>query len=197
MRPPARPPADRVGFTPATTGARRHQGRRRRHRRRHRQVRDVQRRRSTGIAYTTQAGQPAARAHAWRAGSRPTPRTGGKLFGFGNKHDHATPRSTTARSTWTTPAGSSSASTAGAVQTVTSPATYRNNAWHHVVATLGPTGMKLYVDGALVGQNATASTARRLLGLLADRWRQPEQLAVEADQQLLQGQPRRGGALPP
>ena len=42
------------------------------------------------------------------------------------------------------------------VQTVTSPLTYRNNAWHHVVATQSPTGMKLYVDGALVGQNANS-----------------------------------------
>ena len=45
----------------------------------------------------------------------------------------------------------------GAAQTVTSPLTYRNNAWHHVVATLTRTaGMKLYVDGTLVGQKATA-----------------------------------------
>ncbi|MCX4774604.1 LamG-like jellyroll fold domain-containing protein [Streptomyces sp. NBC_01285] len=40
--------------------------------------------------------------------------------------------------------------------TVTSAASYNDNAWHHAVATQGPSGMRLYVDGASVGSNATA-----------------------------------------
>ncbi|MGW9117201.1 LamG-like jellyroll fold domain-containing protein [Streptomyces sp. NPDC055663] len=37
----------------------------------------------------------------------------------------------------------------GSVRTVTTPAAYNNGAWHHVVATQGPGGMALYVDGQL------------------------------------------------
>jgi PKD repeat protein len=36
---------------------------------------------------------------------------------------------------------------------VTTPASYNNGQWHHVVATQSSNGMKLYVDGALVGTN--------------------------------------------
>ena len=42
---------------------------------------------------------------------------------------------------------------AGYVASITSPASYNNNAWHHLVATQGSSGMALYVDGALVGTN--------------------------------------------
>ena len=40
----------------------------------------------------------------------------------------------------------------GSSQVVTSPATYRDNQWHHVAATLTKSGATLYVDGAQVGQ---------------------------------------------
>ncbi|MEV7404422.1 LamG-like jellyroll fold domain-containing protein [Streptomyces sp. NPDC091267] len=46
-------------------------------------------------------------------------------------------------------------STAGR-PTVTSAASYNDNAWHHAVATQGPSGMRLYVDGVSVGSDATA-----------------------------------------
>lgn len=39
------------------------------------------------------------------------------------------------------------------VQTIRSGASYNNGQWHHVVATQGSGGMRLYVDGVLVGQN--------------------------------------------
>lgn len=42
----------------------------------------------------------------------------------------------------------------GSAKVVTSPGSYRNNAWHHVVATLSQSGMKLYLDGAQVAQRA-------------------------------------------
>lgn len=41
-------------------------------------------------------------------------------------------------------------------QTVTTPGTYNDNAWHHVVAVQDSGGMKLYVDGALTGTNGTS-----------------------------------------
>lgn len=43
----------------------------------------------------------------------------------------------------------------GGTQVVTSPKTYTDGAWHHVVATMSAaTGMRLYVDGAVVASNA-------------------------------------------
>ncbi|MBT0992894.1 PKD domain-containing protein [Cellulomonas sp. DKR-3] len=37
----------------------------------------------------------------------------------------------------------------GVTNTITTPASYNDGKWHQVVATLGPAGMALYVDGAL------------------------------------------------
>lgn len=47
---------------------------------------------------------------------------------------------------------------AGSVSTVTTGTVYADGAWHQVVATLGPSGQKLYVDGALQASSATTST---------------------------------------
>ena len=46
----------------------------------------------------------------------------------------------------------------GYTATITSPNSYNNNVWHHVLATQSGEGMKLYVDGALVGTDG-ATTA--------------------------------------
>uniref|UniRef100_UPI001E3E9149 PKD domain-containing protein n=1 Tax=Propioniciclava soli TaxID=2775081 RepID=UPI001E3E9149 len=51
----------------------------------------------------------------------------------------------------------------GFANTVTSPNTYNDDAWHHVVATLGPTGRVLYVDGVAVASN-TDPNAQDLVG---------------------------------
>lgn len=42
----------------------------------------------------------------------------------------------------------------GVRRTITSPAAYNDGEWHHVAATQGPGGMRLYVDGQLVAQNS-------------------------------------------
>jgi hypothetical protein len=42
----------------------------------------------------------------------------------------------------------------GSTQIAESPSAYNNGAWHHVVATSGPTGMHLYVDGTQVATNS-------------------------------------------
>jgi hypothetical protein len=52
----------------------------------------------------------------------------------------------------------------GQVVTVTSPNAYKDNVWHHVVATLGSGGMALYVDGALVASSTAATTAQGYAG---------------------------------
>lgn len=42
---------------------------------------------------------------------------------------------------------------------VTTPAAYNDGRWHHVVATLGAAGMRLYVDGALRAERADTTSA--------------------------------------
>src|ERR1022692_560022 len=39
------------------------------------------------------------------------------------------------------------------ISTIETPRVYNDGNWHYVVATLGPTGMALYVDGHLIGTN--------------------------------------------
>jgi hypothetical protein len=82
-----------------------------------------------------------------------TTTSGGKLIGFGNvqtgnsgnydKHVYMTNSGQLVFGVWTNYAN-----------TITSPSSYNDGAWHHVVATQGSDGMKLYVDGQLVGTNA-------------------------------------------
>ncbi|MFU8946826.1 LamG-like jellyroll fold domain-containing protein [Mycetocola zhadangensis] len=45
----------------------------------------------------------------------------------------------------------------GGVAYLQTPATYNDGTWHHVVGLQDSTGMKLYVDGTLVGSNSTAT----------------------------------------
>jgi len=48
----------------------------------------------------------------------------------------------------------------GAVATLTSTKAYNDGAWHHVVATEGPNGIALYVDGVSVASNASVTGAQ-------------------------------------
>ncbi|WP_170981522.1 PKD domain-containing protein [Nocardioides dongxiaopingii] len=77
---------------------------------------------------------------------------GGKLVGFGSSATGAS--STYDRQLYLDKSGKLAFGVNnGSVQTVTSPRVYTDNQWHHAVATLSRTaGMKLYVDGALVGE---------------------------------------------
>jgi hypothetical protein len=51
------------------------------------------------------------------------------------------------------------------VKTVQSGTGYNNNKWHHIVGTLdGSAGIKLYVDGHLVGSDATAKSGQSYSG---------------------------------
>jgi hypothetical protein len=76
--------------------------------------------------------------------------TGGKLIGFGSartgtssrydRHVYMTNAGRLVFGAWT-----------GQATAITTTASYNNNVYHHVVGTMGPGGMALYVDGALVG----------------------------------------------
>lgn len=81
---------------------------------------------------------------------------GGKLVGFGNnqargsnqydKHIYMTNGGRLVYGVYT-----------GATRTITTPGAYNDNQWHHVVATQGPGGMTLYVDGAQKGTLAVTT----------------------------------------
>ncbi len=48
--------------------------------------------------------------------------------------------------------------------TIASKSGLDNGTWHHAAATLSSSGMKLYVDGALVASNSSVTEARRMTG---------------------------------
>jgi hypothetical protein len=77
---------------------------------------------------------------------------GGKLVGYGNRQTGSS--NNYDRHIYMTNAGRLVFGVYnGRTETVTSPGSYNDGNWHHVVATLGATGMVLYVDGAPVGAN--------------------------------------------
>ncbi|MFJ9793595.1 DNRLRE domain-containing protein [Streptomyces globosus] len=86
---------------------------------------------------------------------------GGKLVGFGNNttrnsgsHDKHIYMTNTGRLVFGVYNGSTRTISTGLFDT------YNDNKWHHVVASQGPSGMALYVDGQLKGTlNVTNSTA--------------------------------------
>ncbi len=45
----------------------------------------------------------------------------------------------------------------GSAQTIETPGVYNDGQWHYVVATIGPSGMTMYVDGQLVGTNSNTA----------------------------------------
>jgi hypothetical protein len=88
---------------------------------------------------------------------------GGRLIGFG---DAVSGASTNAdRQVYMTNSGQLIFGVKpGAQQTLTSAASYNDNAWHHLAATLGASGLQFYVDGVSVGTNAGVTTAQNYAG---------------------------------
>ena len=78
------------------------------------------------------------------------------------------------------------------LRTVTSPASYNNNQWHLVTATMSSAGMRLYVDGALVGQRTDTTAGEAVPRLLAARWRHPRRVALGSSDAQLHRVGRRG-----
>jgi hypothetical protein len=112
----------------------------------------------TGL--TTQANPATFSVEIWFK----TTVAGGKLIGFGNAATGAS--SNYDRHLYVNSAGRISfGSYNGAVQVVTSPNIYTDGAWHHAVGTMSSTtGMKLYLDGALVASNAAFTVAQSYTG---------------------------------
>lgn len=99
------------------------------------------------------------RVYSTEAWFRTTTTRGGTIVGFGNSR---TALSTTSdRQVFMRDDGTVAFRTGtGATSTVlASPTAYNNGAWHQVVATQGPAGMTLYVDGLPVASNAVTTAA--------------------------------------
>jgi PKD repeat protein len=123
----------------------------------------------TASATATQVSQPGPEAFSVEAWFKTTSTTGGHVVGFGTRR--------TGNSGWMdrmvyldgsgrvsfgvfAPARGS-----GSPKAVSSPAGYNDGAWHHVVGTVGPKGVRLYVDAKLVGSRADATTGRYYSGV--------------------------------
>jgi Concanavalin A-like lectin/glucanases superfamily len=52
----------------------------------------------------------------------------------------------------------------GTARTVTTTAAYNDGGWHHVVASVGPAGMRLHVDGFLAAADASVTSAQNFTG---------------------------------
>ena len=125
--------------------------------------------------------------------------TGGKIIGFGDSRTGRSTSNGNDRNLYMNNAGQfyfGVRPDMGTRVTINSPSTYRDNQWHHVVATLGSDGMKLYVDGNQVAANANVKKAQVYRGY----WRVGgDNLAswpASTVSRSHHGQPRRGRGVP-
>ncbi|KGM11077.1 LamG-like jellyroll fold domain-containing protein, partial [Cellulomonas carbonis] len=118
---------------------------------------------ANGIAVTrTDAwGENELTVEAW---FRTTTTRGGGIVAFGNLPSGNSPLTdrhvymdNNGRLNWGTRGGSSGLA-------LTSASSYNDGQWHHVAATLGSNGMRLYVDGQRVGSRGDATTGRPAYG---------------------------------
>jgi PKD repeat protein len=92
-----------------------------------------------------------------------TSSSGGKIIGFGNNNTGTS--SSYDRHVYMNAQGNLLFGVyPNSPQVVQSAKTYNDGQWHHVVATLGTSGMQLYVDGLSAGYNASVTTAQNYWG---------------------------------
>ena len=104
-----------------------------------------------GVTSTSQAGPQTLSIEAWL---KTTTTTGGKIVGFGNATTDSS--SSYDRHVYMDNAGRIFFGVdRNGVKTVNSAASFNDGIYHHVVATLGASGMALYVDGSLVASDLT------------------------------------------
>ena len=94
---------------------------------------------------------------------RTTTRTGGKILSFGDSDSgnsagndrqiYMSDDGTLTFGVWT-----------GGADTISTTSAYNDGAWHHVVGSLGPGGLKLYVDGDLQGAHPGSTQAQPYSG---------------------------------
>jgi PKD repeat protein len=119
---------------------------------------------NSGVPGTTQTVRTAPQMFSVEAWVRTTSTRGGKIIGFGNSSTGAS--SAYDRHLYMTAAGRIVFGVnPGSVRTVGSPNAYNDGAWHHMVGTLGPDGMRLHVDGQLVGRRTDTTRAQSTNGV--------------------------------
>jgi hypothetical protein len=112
---------------------------------------------TTSYLYTVTRA-PAPTTYTEETWFNTTTTTGGVLLSFGEKQ--ALPSAHPDKQVFMKAAGNLSFGVMnGTTPTViTSPATYNDGTWHHLAATQGSDGMRLYVDGSQVASSATATS---------------------------------------
>ncbi|MFI6424077.1 LamG-like jellyroll fold domain-containing protein [Promicromonospora sp. NPDC050880] len=97
---------------------------------------------------------------AWIKGS-----STGRIVGFGNNNSSTGTSNQTDRILYVDSGGRISFGVNdGSRRAIRSPGRVDDNAWHHVVGTLGADGMKLYVDGALAAERAATTRGQAITG---------------------------------
>lgn len=118
---------------------------------------------TTGYA-SGQVSQPAPTTFSLEAWFRTTTTRGGKIVGYADKTTDTS--NANDRTIYMDNAGHVLFGVMPSSRiSIASPATYRDGQWHHVVATLGSGGMRLYVDGAQVASRSTVTTGRTYTGM--------------------------------
>ncbi|WP_104091171.1 PKD domain-containing protein [Arthrobacter sp. GMC3] len=113
---------------------------------------------ANGVIGTT-AQVPTSPTFSTELWFKTTTTSGGKLLGYGSSSSGAS--SSYDRHVYMLNNGMLTFGTyPGTTKTVTSGTAYNNGAWHYLVATQGPAGMVLYVDGQVVGSDPQTTTAQ-------------------------------------
>ncbi|PKQ22127.1 MAG: cell surface protein, partial [Actinobacteria bacterium HGW-Actinobacteria-5] len=112
------------------------------------------------VSNVSQTGPNTYSTEAW---FNTTTNRGGKIIGFGDVNTGNS--SSYDRHVYMTNSGTLIYGVyVGGVRTITSSKAYNDGQWHHVVATLGPTGMTLYVDGQKVGSRTDTTAGQSYVG---------------------------------
>ncbi|MGH1525255.1 PKD domain-containing protein [Leifsonia sp. L25] len=113
-----------------------------------------------GVTPSSVAGPNTFSVSAW---FNTTSTSGGKIIGFGNSNTGTS--SSYDRHVYMDNSGRIFFGVyPGSVQTLNSAAGYNDGQWHQVVASLGANGMRLYIDGKLVGSRTDVTTAQDYSG---------------------------------
>ena len=113
-----------------------------------------------GVSTVALQGPQTFSAEAW---FKTNTTRGGKILGFGNQR--ASNSSSYDRHIYLSNDGRVNFGVyPGEVRTITSASGFNDNQWHHVVGTLGPQGMSLYLDGKRVGTRADTTSAQNYSG---------------------------------
>ena len=114
-------------------------------------------------AEVSHRGPQVVSVEAW---IKTTTTQGGRIVGFGDRRDATSKSGWTDRHLFMDNAGRLFFGVDnGSKRQVGSTPGYNDNTWHHVVGTLGPDGLRLYVDGRQVAANTGVTSARDMRGM--------------------------------